>query len=996
MNRQHLIGQARFDTTVVSRIEARQQASLDEFVKTELLQVIDGVFDDIERNGDGVNLSLERLEIDLGEIGWRDYRQQMPQRLRRQLRQALDNARYTGANEAAGGAGKIARGEARASPLWHFLLHGYLPSNVAAADAAMLNEMLRLELDQRPEGLVESIRTSVRRGSIVERIEAQFSAELAARLRRRLDLPPPLAGDDRKPPGVQPQRATDTAASDTDSAPLEATGDARDTQRMATAALPSTSASGAGQAPATDEPRPAPTASALARGALEADLETALAGGEPSLPERLWRELVRSDAATLRAILRRLGRRAQLRRALAQRLPQARFDELTALLEPVYYRVLLSVLEPGHWLSALVAEPAGGVAISTRLREWILGYLLIEPDQRFDRQEFIASLLLQAAEEYAATAGRSWEDFARIIDAAALTGRPPRATAAPPAVLFPAGPQSASTFEAADEATDVSADAPADVPADAPADAPADEPVDELVDEPLDEPLDGPVDGSVDEPARELARAALAQLTQLQDETGLDTADSYRRYTRLETLFSPGVRPPGEAQALADLEWLSARAPWLLMRLLRELQTDDDGWRRALPRLSETLLRQLGFRLLSIIDRGAASAGAADVVSLRSAIERHAARAQDRRAYHAQILARLIDGEPLDFEQLVAAKITPPDAGQTSGRAESMPGPEPVDPGYGDADTGLLPADPRCAQLILYAELLTTASLAAGLRLTARQLQVIKWRVVKTYLRDTGRLVGADWVLRGFFEALSQQVPVRADSHKFYSMLGQALVQNSLPSTRVATRRLLEALERAAGEAVSQPGSDADDARSAETLEQGRPGDDPAPAEEIHVDNAGLVLLGPWLPRLFEQLGLVRESEFIGREHAERAVHCLQFLVDSSLSSPEYRLVLNKLLCGVRPGRPIRRAIELSDGEIAQLEDLLGAVTQHWKALENTSIDGLRESFLQRGGRLRRQAETWRLSIEARPFDMLLDQVPWSYSTIKYAWMERVIYVDWR
>jgi hypothetical protein len=56
----------------------------------------------------------------------------------------------------------------------------------------------------------------------------------------------------------------------------------------------------------------------------------------------------------------------------------------------------------------------------------------------------------------------------------------------------------------------------------------------------------------------------------------------------------------------------------------------------------------------------------------------------------------------------------------------------------------------------------------------------------------------------------------------------------------------------------------------------------------------------------------------------------------------------------------------------------------------------LRESFLQRGGRLQRKGDAWQLAVETRAFDMLLDQVPWSYSTIKFGWMERVIYVDWR
>jgi hypothetical protein len=183
-------------------------------------------------------------------------------------------------------------------------------------------------------------------------------------------------------------------------------------------------------------------------------------------------------------------------------------------------------------------------------------------------------------------------------------------------------------------------------------------------------------------------------------------------------------------------------------------------------------------------------------------------------------------------------------------------------------------------------------------------------------------------------------------------------------------------------------------------IDAGRPGqeedEEPAPLENIYIANAGAVLFAPYLPRLFERLGLVDQGKFKNRGAAERGVHCVQFMVNESISSPEYQLVLNKLLCGVRTGLPIRRRIELDDDEKEQLETLLQAIIQHWKPLANTSIAGLRESFLQRNGSLQLKSDAWHLSVEARPYDMLLDQIPWSFSTIKFPWMDRVIYVEWR
>ncbi|MCI4176515.1 contractile injection system tape measure protein, partial [Dickeya dianthicola] len=78
------------------------------------------------------------------------------------------------------------------------------------------------------------------------------------------------------------------------------------------------------------------------------------------------------------------------------------------------------------------------------------------------------------------------------------------------------------------------------------------------------------------------------------------------------------------------------------------------------------------------------------------------------------------------------------------------------------------------------------------------------------------------------------------------------------------------------------------------------------------------------------------------------------------------------------------------------LDALLAAILQHWNALGHTSVDGLRQTFLQREGTLWRQADSWKLEVVAGPFDMLLDRLPWRYSTIKYPWMDRPLHVVWR
>lgn len=166
--------------------------------------------------------------------------------------------------------------------------------------------------------------------------------------------------------------------------------------------------------------------------------------------------------------------------------------------------------------------------------------------------------------------------------------------------------------------------------------------------------------------------------------------------------------------------------------------------------------------------------------------------------------------------------------------------------------------------------------------------------------------------------------------------------------------------------------------------------------ETIYIRNAGLVLAAPYLPELFKRFELTENGAFKNREAAERAVHLLQYLVNEQIESPEFMLLLNKILCGISTGIPITRGIEISPKEAETIQQLLEAMIQNWKVIGNTSVKGLRESFLQREGSLQLRDGQWHLQVESRTYDMLLDQLPWSYTTIKYPWMNNVIYVQWR
>jgi hypothetical protein len=176
--------------------------------------------------------------------------------------------------------------------------------------------------------------------------------------------------------------------------------------------------------------------------------------------------------------------------------------------------------------------------------------------------------------------------------------------------------------------------------------------------------------------------------------------------------------------------------------------------------------------------------------------------------------------------------------------------------------------------------------------------------------------------------------------------------------------------------------------------------DDEVTAAPIYIDNAGLVLSGPFLPHLFQTLDWLdsgHEGRAGLRDHdaISRAVHLLQYLVDGRTSAPEPLLVLNKILCGVPPSAPIAGEIEPTDREREICERLLRAMIENWKSISNTSIAGLQETFLQRDGRLERSDEGWKLRVQRKTVDVLVDQIPWSISLIYHRWMPQPLYVEW-
>ena len=171
--------------------------------------------------------------------------------------------------------------------------------------------------------------------------------------------------------------------------------------------------------------------------------------------------------------------------------------------------------------------------------------------------------------------------------------------------------------------------------------------------------------------------------------------------------------------------------------------------------------------------------------------------------------------------------------------------------------------------------------------------------------------------------------------------------------------------------------------------------DDEGILDQLHIDNSGIVLVWPYLNRFFTNMGLVHDSEFISRESRMRAVQTLHFLACGTQEADECVLPLCKLLCGWDMGTPVRRDFVLSEDERTESAVLLKTVISHWPIIKNTTLEEFRNSFLQRNGLLTRRDDGWHLQVERKPYDMLLEHLPWGISMIRLFWMSALLRVEW-
>ncbi|WP_341902087.1 contractile injection system tape measure protein [Fluviicola taffensis] len=177
-------------------------------------------------------------------------------------------------------------------------------------------------------------------------------------------------------------------------------------------------------------------------------------------------------------------------------------------------------------------------------------------------------------------------------------------------------------------------------------------------------------------------------------------------------------------------------------------------------------------------------------------------------------------------------------------------------------------------------------------------------------------------------------------------------------------------------------------------IEQGKKTDE-TETTDFHtpVENAGLILLHPFLNPFFTEIGLLEGDQLTD---PELAVHVLHYLATGQENSREYELQFEKFLCGIPEDEPIRQELPLSKEIKEEAENLLDAVLEHWTALRSDSPELLRNEFLQREAKIIiEEFQSTRLVFERKAQDILLEKLPWNLGIVKIDWRKDLLFVEW-
>ena len=172
--------------------------------------------------------------------------------------------------------------------------------------------------------------------------------------------------------------------------------------------------------------------------------------------------------------------------------------------------------------------------------------------------------------------------------------------------------------------------------------------------------------------------------------------------------------------------------------------------------------------------------------------------------------------------------------------------------------------------------------------------------------------------------------------------------------------------------------------------------------EKVVINNAGILLLQFFIPRMFRLAGCLAEDNYSFRDEDSkvRAIFMLQYLVyGEEKEYPEEELYLNKILVGMEHSKSLPKSCKLNEAEIKIVKDMIAIVKSLWEKVSNLSDSTLREVFFQREGTVTYESDSrmpkWVIEVKEKSYDILLSTVPWSFKMCRYPWVKEMVEVKW-
>ncbi|MDB4582352.1 contractile injection system tape measure protein [Draconibacterium sp.] len=163
----------------------------------------------------------------------------------------------------------------------------------------------------------------------------------------------------------------------------------------------------------------------------------------------------------------------------------------------------------------------------------------------------------------------------------------------------------------------------------------------------------------------------------------------------------------------------------------------------------------------------------------------------------------------------------------------------------------------------------------------------------------------------------------------------------------------------------------------------------------IFANNAGLVVLWPYLNSLFKELNLLDKNRFLNDKAKQQALFILHYLATGETKTEEHELLIPKIITGYTLQQTVPLTIHLEQSVTDECDKLLQNAIRNWSILKSTTPNGLRQSFLQRNAIIKFKEKQWHFLFERKGIDILIDRLPYGLSVIKFNWLMYPIYVSW-